>query len=125
MILSNNDVNQIWLSMLATLERVAELNKEAIVKAVEGLDAAGGQLASLTSSVNAALAKQGELQEKLDELAQVRFQLERLKTGVDTLEAAAKEDQLSKTDTLWRVAVGFFALVSSGLGAALLALLLK
>lgn len=102
---------QIWLRMLDALEQSAKTNKESTDGATQALTCALEQVKTIGKGN--------------EEFLKLQMQVEALQKQVDSLSEESKASKVGKDDIIWKVLVGFFALVATGLGGSLISLLTK
>lgn len=115
----------LWLRMLDTMEATSTASKEAMTEATRTLLVATErttEAAEALSKATEAVARDGERRE---ELVRMRMTLDALEGQVKELQEESRAAKVGKGDLLWKVLVGAFALIASGLGGTLLSIMLK
>lgn len=117
----NGDSSAVWMRLLDSLEASAKHNKEGADAVAASLKVASE---ALQSSAEALKALQGAGVQSAD-VQEMRFQVKQLETQVAELSAESKANKVGKDDLVWKVLVGFFALVATGLGTALVSMVMN
>tara|TARA_Y100000114_G_C11640286_1_gene268911 strand:- start:24 stop:392 length:369 start_codon:yes stop_codon:yes gene_type:complete len=117
----NGDSSAVWLKLLDSLEASAKHNKDGAQAVSSSLKVASEALQSSSEalkSLHASASQAADVQE-------MRFQVKQLETQVAELSAESKANKVGKDDLVWKVLVGFFALVATGLGTALVSMVMN
>jgi polyhydroxyalkanoate synthesis regulator phasin len=115
----------VWLRMLDAVEAGARSNKESIEAAAETLSKATEQTGEATAALTKAIEALSAHSTNLEETVEIKMGVRRLQEEVSALQEESKSQKVGKGDLLWKVLVGFFALVATGLGGTLVSMLVK
>ena len=115
----------VWLRMLDAVEAGARSNKESIEAAAGALGKATEQSAEATAVLSKAVEELSKHGTNVEEAVALKMSVERLQGEMSSLLEESKSQKVGKGDLLWKVLVGFFAVVATGLGGALVSLLVK
>ena len=107
----SNDTTALWMKMLDAVELGAKHNREAVETCVIALKEASSTLSQHSSTV--------------EEAVKMKVAVERLQSEMKELQEESKANKVGKDDLVWKVLVGFFALVATGLGTALVSLVMN
>jgi hypothetical protein len=111
--------------MLDAVEAGARSNKESIEAAAEALSKSTEQSGEATSVLGKAVEELSKHGKNVEESVALKMSVERLQGEVLALQEESKAGKVGKGDLLWKVLVGFFALVATGLGGTLVSLMLN
>jgi hypothetical protein len=111
--------------MLDAVEAGARSNKESIEAAAGALGKATEQSAEATAVLSKAVEELSKHGTNVEEAVALKMSVERLQGEMSSLLEESKSQKVGKGDLLWKVLVGFFAVVATGLGGALVSLLVK
>lgn len=115
----------VWLRMLDAVEAGARSNKESIEASAETLSKATEQTGEATAALTKAIEALSAHSTNLEETVEIKMGVRRLQEEVSALQEESKSQKVGKGDLLWKVLVGFFALVATGLGGTLVSMLVK
>ncbi len=111
--------------MLDAVEVGAKANKDAIDRAACALEAASAQASEATEALGKATEAMGAHGSRLEEMMALKMGLEQVQVGLKELQEESKASKVGKGDLIWKVLVGAFALIASGLGGTLISILIK
>jgi predicted nucleic acid-binding Zn-ribbon protein len=115
----------VWLRMLDAVEAGARSNKESIEVAAVALSKANEQTSEATESLSKAVEALSVHSSNIEETVELKMSVKRLQGEIIVLQDESKSQKVGKGDLLWKVLVGVFALVATGLGTALISMLIN
>ena len=122
---SSKETIALWIRMLEAVESGAKSNSESIESASGALIAAterSGEAIEALSKATDGLREHGS---RLEELVMMRVGVERLQGEVKELQEESKGSKVGKSDLIWKVLVGAFAIIASTLAGVLISMLVK
>jgi len=115
----------VWLRMLDAVEAGAKSNKESIEAAAVCLNKATEQSTGAAEALSKATEALNANNDKLEDMVTLKMSMERVQGEIKELQDESKSQKVGKGDLLWKVLVGFFAIVASVLGTALISIVVK
>ena len=122
---SSKETIALWIRMLEAVESGAKSNKEAIESASGALVAATARSGEAIEALSKATEGLQEHGSRLEELVMMRVGVERLQGEVKELQEESKGSKVGKSDLIWKVLVGAFAIIASTLAGVLISMLVK
>lgn len=122
---SSKETIALWIRMLEAVESGAKSNKESIESASGALVAATARSGEAIEALSKATEGLQEHGSRLEELVMMRVGVERLQGEVKELQEESKGSKVGKSDLIWKVLVGAFAIIASTLAGVLISMLVK
>ena len=122
---SSKETIALWIRMLEAVESGAKSNKESIESASGALVAATARSGEAIEALSKATEGLQEHGSRLEELVMMRVGVERLQGEVKELQEESKGSKVGKSDLIWKVLVGAFAIIASTLAGVLISMLVQ